>query len=50
LIDDPQRRETPFQAPLEMWCVITVAISPLFDKIAIMFTKIRAHNIVISQQ
>jgi hypothetical protein len=38
------------QAPSEMWWVIAAAISPLFDRIAIMFTKIQAHNIVISQQ
>jgi len=33
-----------------MWWVIAIAISPLFDMIAIMFTKIQAHNTVISQQ
>jgi hypothetical protein len=38
------------QAPSEMWWVIATAISPLFDRIAITFTKIQAHNIVISQQ
>jgi uncharacterized lipoprotein YddW (UPF0748 family) len=39
----------PVQAPLEMWWVIAVAISPLFDRIVITFTKIQARNIVISQ-
>jgi len=38
------------QASLEMWWVIAAAISPLFDRIAITFTKIQARNIVISQQ
>jgi hypothetical protein len=38
----------PVQAPLEMWWVIAVAISPLFDRIAITFTKIQARNIVLS--
>jgi hypothetical protein len=38
------------QVPSEMWWVIATAISPLFDRIAITFTKIQAHNIVISQQ
>jgi hypothetical protein len=38
----------PIQVPLEMWWVIVAAISPLFDRIAIMFTKIQARNIVIS--
>ncbi|CAK9255374.1 unnamed protein product [Sphagnum jensenii] len=33
-----------------MWWVIAAAISPLFDRIAITFTKIQARNIVISQQ
>jgi hypothetical protein len=36
------------QAPSEMWWVITATISPLFDRIAITFTKIQACNIVIS--
>jgi hypothetical protein len=40
----------PVQASSKMWLVIAVAISPLFDKIAITFTKIQARNIVISQQ
>ncbi|CAM6073921.1 unnamed protein product [Sphagnum tenellum] len=40
----------PVQAPSEMWWVTAAAISPLFDKIAITFTKIQARNIVISQQ
>jgi len=40
----------PIQAPSEMWWVIAVAISPLFDRIAITFTKIQARNIVISKQ
>jgi hypothetical protein len=40
----------PVQAPSEMWWVIVVAISPLFDRIVITFTKIQARNIVISQQ
>lgn len=33
-----------------MWWVIVAVISPLFNKIAITFTKIQARNIVISQQ
>jgi hypothetical protein len=33
-----------------MWWVTATAISPLFNRIAITFTKIQAHNIVISQQ
>jgi len=40
----------PVQVPSEMWWVIAAAISPLFDRIAITFTKIQARNIVISQQ
>jgi hypothetical protein len=40
----------PVQAPSEMWWVIVVAISPLFNRIVITFTKIQARNIVISQQ
>jgi hypothetical protein len=40
----------PIQAPSEMWWVIAAAISPLFDRITITFTKIQARNIVISQQ
>jgi hypothetical protein len=40
----------PVQAPSEMWWVIATVISPLFDRIAITFTKIQARNIVISQQ
>ncbi len=38
------------EVPSEMWWVIVAVISPLFDKIAITFTKIQARNIVISQQ
>jgi hypothetical protein len=33
-----------------MWWVIAAVISPLFDRIAITFTKIQACNIVILQQ
>jgi len=40
----------PVQASSKMWWVIVAAISPLFDRIAIKFTRIQAHNIVISQQ
>jgi hypothetical protein len=40
----------PVQASSKMWWVIAAAISPLFDRIAITFTKIQARNIVISQQ
>jgi len=40
----------PVQAPSEMWWVIAAAISPLFNRIVIMFTKIQARNIMILQQ
>jgi hypothetical protein len=40
----------PVQVSSKMWWVIAAAISPLFDRIAITFTKIQARNIVISQQ
>lgn len=43
-------QNAPFTRRRKMWCVIVAAISPLFDKIAITFTKIQARNIVISQQ
>jgi len=34
----------PVQAPSEMWWVIAAIISPLFNRIAITFTKIQARN------
>jgi hypothetical protein len=40
----------PVQESSKMWWVIVAAISPLFDRIVITFTKIQARNIVISQQ
>jgi hypothetical protein len=40
----------PVQVLSKMWWVIAAVISPLFDRIAITFTKIQARNIVISQQ
>lgn len=40
----------PVQAPSDLWWVITAAIAPLFDRIAITFATIQSPTLVISQQ
>jgi hypothetical protein len=42
--------KSPPQAPGSLWWLIAGAVSPLFERIALTFTSLQSHVMVISQQ